>query len=108
MLTALDAADIVGWLGSCLIACCLGPQALKLYSTRSGGDISACTLALQLLGNCCTIFYAVARELPQIITTSSIVVVFLLTIASMKALCSPSLGRGAFSHGANTATRLQS
>ena len=55
----------LGWIGSFLFAICALPQAIKVWQTRSSGDLSWLFLWLWLLGELFTVAYLVVDDVLQ-------------------------------------------
>lgn len=49
--------EVIGWVGSIMLALCGLPQAIKSYRTKSSKDISIWFLILWLLGEVLTLVY---------------------------------------------------
>lgn len=49
--------EVIGWVGSIMLALCGLPQAIKSYRTKSSKDISIWFLVLWLLGEVLTLVY---------------------------------------------------
>ncbi len=57
--------EIIGWLGSSLLAICAVPQVIKCFKTRSADDLAWGFLILWFLGELFTIIYLLVSDSSQ-------------------------------------------
>ena len=62
MISIEQIANIVSIIGTCCGLCSRVPQVIKTYKTKSAGDLSSQTMAINITANSCFLFYTIVHE----------------------------------------------
>ncbi len=80
----MDYIAIIGTLGATLTTVSLLPQALKLYKTKSAGDLSFWTYATLISGTLLWVIYGLLLKQPPIYISNIISFLFAVVILALK------------------------
>ena len=76
--------DIFGWIGAVLIVSINIPQLIKLYRTKSGGDLSMITLILNITGSIFFLTYGILIDRSPIIMSNILIILITIMIIILK------------------------
>jgi MtN3 and saliva related transmembrane protein len=76
--------DIFGWIGAVLIVSINIPQLIKLYRTKSGGDLSMITLILNITGSIFFLTYGILIDRSPIIMSNILIIIITIIIIILK------------------------
>ena len=76
--------DIFGWIGAVLIVSINIPQLIKLYRTKSGGDLSMITLILNITGSIFFLTYGILIDRSPIIMSNILIIIITIMIIILK------------------------
>ena len=62
MITTNDIANGVSVIGTCFGLFSRVPQVIKTYRSKSAKDLSSQTMAINIVANCCFLFYSIVYE----------------------------------------------
>lgn len=62
MITIEQVASVVSIIGTCFGLFSRVPQVYKTYKTKSAGDLSSQTMAINITANSCFLFYTIVHE----------------------------------------------